>query len=239
MAEQPGRQVMANEEHVKILKQGVEVWNAWRRANPVLRPDLIAGNPALRPDLIAANLFNADLIGANLSGADLNGAHLILADLTDADLRGADLHGADLLDANLLRANLSGADLHGADLTTAYLSGVNLSDADLRLADLRSTDLSGANLTQAVLGETHFANVDLTSVIGLDTCEHTGPSSIDYRTLQKSGPLPLVFLRGVGLPDMLIDYLPSLLNQAIQHYSCFISYSTRDQEFADRLYADL
>jgi hypothetical protein len=41
------------------------------------------------------------------------------------------------------------------------------------------------------------------------------------------------------LPDTLIEYLPSLLNEAIQFYSCFISYSTKDQEFADRLYADL
>ena len=62
--------------------------------------------------------------------------------------------------------------------------------------------------------------------------------SIDFRTLQRSGPLPLAFLRGVGLPDNLIDYLPSLLNQPIQFYSCFISYS-KDQEFADRLHADL
>jgi len=37
----------------------------------------------------------------------------------------------------------------------------------------------------------------------------------------------------------LINYLPSLLNQAFQVYSCFISYSTKDQEFADRLHADL
>jgi len=29
------------------------------------------------------------------------------------------------------------------------------------------------------------------------------------------------------------------LNQPIQHYSCFISYSTKDQKFADQLYADL
>ena len=49
----------------------------------------------------------------------------------------------------------------------------------------------------------------------------------------------LVFLRGVGLPDNLIDYLPSLLNQPIQFYSCFISYSSKDQKFADRLHADL
>jgi hypothetical protein len=66
-----------------------------------------------------------------------------------------------------------------------------------------------------------------------------GPSVIDHRTLQKSGPLPLAFLRGVGLPDNLIDYLPSLLNQAIQHYSCFISYSAKDQEFVERPHAEL
>jgi hypothetical protein len=73
----------------------------------------------------------------------------------------------------------------------------------------------------------------------LETCIHHAPSIIDHRTLQKSGPLPLTFLRGVGLPDNFIEYLPSLLNQATQHYSCFISYSTKDQEFANRLYDDL
>jgi hypothetical protein len=72
-----------------------------------------------------------------------------------------------------------------------------------------------------------------------ETCIHQGPSVIDHQTLQKSGPLPLAFLRGVGLPDNLIDYLPSLLNQAIQRYSCFISYSAKDDEFANRIHADL
>jgi hypothetical protein len=54
-----------------------------------------------------------------------------------------------------------------------------------------------------------------------------------------SGSLPLAFLRGCGLPDVLFVFLPSLLNQPIQFYSCFISYSTKDQEFAERLHADL
>jgi hypothetical protein len=68
---------------------------------------------------------------------------------------------------------------------------------------------------------------------------HLGPSTIDHRTLLKSGRLPLAFLRGCGLPDTLIDYLPSLLSEAIEFYSCFISYSTKDREFAERLHADL
>jgi hypothetical protein len=87
--------------------------------------------------------------------------------------------------------------------------------------------------------ETVLGNVDLSAVTGLETCRHDGPSIIDFRTLQRSGVLPLAFLRGVGLPDSLIDYLPSLLNQPIQMYSCFISHSSKDKEFAERLHADL
>jgi TIR domain-containing protein len=80
-----------------------------------------------------------------------------------------------------------------------------------------------------------FASTVLTKVKGLDQCHHVGPSSIDLQTLERSGPLPIAFLRGMGLPDNFIE----LLNTAIQHYSCFISYSSKDQTFAERLYADL
>ena len=31
---------MANKEHLKILKQGVEAWNKWREENPDVKPDL-------------------------------------------------------------------------------------------------------------------------------------------------------------------------------------------------------
>jgi TIR domain/Pentapeptide repeats (8 copies) len=147
------------------------------------------------------------------------------------DLSQANLSEADLSDANLREANLLGADLRGAYLTGAALYGANLYGADLE----------SANLIEARLLATIFGNVDLASVIGLETCIHGAASVIDHRTLEKSKsrPLPLAFLRGVGLPDNLIEYLPSLFNQPIQHYSCFISYSAKDQEFAERLHADL
>ena len=72
--------------------------------------------------------------------------------------------------------------------------------------------------------ETVLAGINPCSCKDLDSCIHAGASIIDHRTLERSGPLPLAFVRGVGLPDILIDYLPSLLNQPIQFYSCFISY---------------
>jgi uncharacterized protein YjbI with pentapeptide repeats len=218
--------------------------------------------------LCGVNLTSANLSGANLTAADLRGANLTRANLTRADLRGAELMGgklkgarliradlshvkltsADLSDADLTRADLQGARLISADLSGANLGEANLTGADLTRADLRAhllganltnAHLSSANLIDANLMETMFCNVDLTSVIGLERCYHRGPSSIDHRTLQKSPGLPLPFLRGVGLPDNLIEYLPSIFNQPIQFYSCFISYSAKDDEFARRIHTDL
>jgi len=155
------------------------------------------------------------------------------------DLRRADLRGANLNRAILYRAILANADLTGAILSSAILANADLTGAYLRGANLHCALLVGADLSRARLSDTLFVDTWLTSAEGLETYDYWGPSIIDHRTLQHSGPLPLVFLRGVGLPDNLIDYLPSLLNQPIQFYSCFISYSSKDQKFADRLHADL
>jgi uncharacterized protein YjbI with pentapeptide repeats len=209
---------MDEPEHLAKLREGIEAWNRWRKEHADVVPKL---NWAEFP---RQNLSGVDLSGANLSGAklyraELRGANLGGAKLYQADLSGAKLYRANLIDANLHKVNLSRADLSEAELTRAYLVG---------------SDLSGAQL-----GGTVFVDTNLSDVKGLDTCDHRGPSTLDHRTLARSGSLPLAFLRGCGLPDRLIEYLPSLLNQAIQFYSCFITYSTKDQEFADRLHADL
>ena len=91
-----------------------------------------------------------------------------------------------------------------------------------------------------MLLETVFGNVDLTKAIELDKCVHSGPSIIDFRTLSRSANLPRSFLRGCGISDRLIEYISSFRNdEVIQFYSCFISYSSKDQMFADKLHADL
>ena len=48
-----------------------------------------------------------------------------------------------------------------------------------------------------------------------------------------------MFLRGVGLSDELIAFYRATFGKAIEFYSCFISYSSKDDEFAKRLHADL
>ncbi len=209
---------MADKRLLAILKKGTATWNTWMKRTREMRADL----------------SEANLSGVDLRGVDLNLAYLRGANLRRANLTGANLWGVDFTWTDLSEVNLSWTDLSGADFRRANLTGATLMGADLTWADLRRANLTGANLLRTVLGDTN-----LTATEGLDRCNHMGPSTIDHRTLLKSGMLPLAFLRGCGVPESLIEYLPALLNQPIQFYPCFITYSSADQGFAERLHADL
>ncbi len=204
---------MANPEHLAILKQGFEQWNKWRKEHPEVQPDL--------------------------REAHLSWGHLSFADLRDADLNHADLEGAQLRWASLGKANLGRAYLSGADLGNAQLRGANL-NANLIDANLSGADLQEADFTEALADGTLFADVDLSAAKGLEAARHGGPSTISIDTIYKShGKIPEVFLRGCGVPDEFIAYIGSMVGRPIEFYSCFISYSTKDQAFAERLHADL
>jgi hypothetical protein len=155
---------MANEEHLKVIQQGIIIWNKWKKMHPEVRPDL----------------------------------------------RGADL------------------------------SFANLNFADLSYTHLDSADLRGADFTHAGIGWTIFGNVDLQSVKVLATISHLGPSTIGVNTLERSqGNIPEIFLRGAGVSDNVIAYARSLAATPIEYYTCFISFSKKDQVFTERLYNDL
>ncbi len=225
---------MANPEHLEILKQGAEVWNEWRRENFSIRPGLHHAD-LNSANLSNANLSNADLSYVNLSNATLNHANLNNARLNHANLNNARLNHARLSNANLLIANLNHADLSNADLCNA-----NFSDGFLFSADFRNANLIGTDFTNTKLGLTSFTDTDLSQAKGLETVLHHAPSTIGIDTLYKSaGKIPESFLRGCGVPDDFITFVPSHfgIQQAIQFYSCFISYSTKDEEFARRLYS--
>lgn len=250
---------MANEEHLKILRQGVKVWNEWMQSEKKTEFETSrrgsCKQPIFYPNIMRADLSKADLSKEKLEKIDfeqvdlrdtilhsaiLSGANLTRAKLEGSDLRNANLFRAYLLKADLVNSNLEHAILVHADAHRANLSGANLAGATLRSTEFTGAKLDGANLTDSEMSGTVFGSNDLSEVIGLDTIRHNAPSFIGIDTLYKSGgKIPESFLRGCGVPDEFIDYLPSLIRapQAIQFYSCFISYSSKDEEFCKRLHA--
>jgi|KBSMisStandDraft_5_1062788.scaffolds.fasta_scaffold05373_5 Uncharacterized low-complexity proteins len=257
---------MANNGHLKRLQSGVSEWNSWRTTSADV-PDLsgahLNGKDLRGANFKGANLSKADLRAVDLRKALLTLSDLDGADLASANISGVDLTGKYLAAARLERANLSGtklsgavltgADLRGSDLRGTDLGGAHLDKANLIEADLSEAYLKGANLMRALLidanlgnadfrqafiGRTIFGNNDLSTVKGLETVTHRFPSTLGVDTLFRSnGKIPEVFLRGVGVPDDFITFVPSLVGRAIEFYSCFISYSHQDEEFSQRLHS--
>ena len=216
---------MANQKHLDILKQSIEVWNRWRRKNPKITPDLSGAN------LVDADLSGATLIGANLSQATLIGVNLSGRNFSSQNLSGADLRQADLSDADLRDADLSGADLSSAGLRDAKLAGATIDGTTFANNDLSCT--RGLEVVEPV-GPSHISTNTL---------------------VKSKGQISESFLRGCGLSDWEIEsaklYNPDLSNeeinniqykthdlrvlQAIQISPLFISYSHNDVAFVDTI----
>ncbi|GHO98881.1 hypothetical protein KSF_089290 [Reticulibacter mediterranei] len=245
---------MANEEHLKTIQQGKSVWNKWREKHPKVAPDLsyaslsgvvLSGVVLSRTNLNCVKLSNANLSFAIFREATLSNANFSNANLNNANFEGANLSRANFEDANLSGANFSNADLSSANFSSADLSGVDFGGADLNWANfifahLVRADLSGANFTDVNIGWTTLGDLDLRKVEGLESIKHIGPSTIGIDTfIQSKGDIPPSFLKKAGIPDEWIEYTKSLVGRAIEYSTCFISYSSQDQAFAERLYADL
>jgi hypothetical protein len=161
-----------------------------------------------------------------------------------------DLSGADFRNTHLVETDLFDSVLDGVDFSGAFAVYVNLSDAKLNLTKFNRTrfeyvnlsfaELKGADFTGLTMHSTVFGDNDLSAVMGLEAVSHDGPSTIGIDTIYRSkGNIPEAFLRGAGVPQDFITYMKSLVGKAIDFYSCFISYSSKDDDFAQRLYADL
>ncbi len=207
-------------------------------------------------NLTNAHLFRASLPHVNLTGSQLAGCSLTRANLSNGNLRQAVLKGADLSYASLSYANLQEADLSGANLTSADLSWANVSRANLRgailtttsllMADLSGADLRGARilragldsaiLHQATAGGTLFANCDLRRAIGLETMNHTAPSTIALDTLANSGGrIPGQFLLGAGVAEPLVAAQEVMKSERRTFPTTLLVGAMADNELTERL----
>jgi len=167
-------------EHLRILLQGVDIWNRWRWDNPEITPELNFVDLTVKSikktkiwdteiqriylkyaqlekaHLCDAHLEKAYLKGANLKGADLGGAHLEKAYLKGANLVGAHLVGAHLEKAYLKYAQLEGAALQEANFEGANLEGINFEGAKLWGANFEGATLRGANFENAAVSDIKY-----------------------------------------------------------------------------------
>jgi uncharacterized protein YjbI with pentapeptide repeats len=196
-------------------------------------------------DLRRASLTNVNGFQANFSDADLRGADLREGNLDQATFMRADLREATLWRASLRAADLRGADLRHANLGRAVLTGANLTGADCRGASFVGADLTavrcdGADFGEATLAQTRLADLDLSGAKGLESVVHLGPSTAGIDTIYRCGTkLPEGFLQGLGVPDLFLTYMASLVGQAFEFFACAIRCSADDRRFGDRLFADL
>ena len=58
--------------HLRILEEGVDVWNQWREDNPEIRPTLAY----FRTELVGANLMSVNFSDTSLSSSDLRACEL-------------------------------------------------------------------------------------------------------------------------------------------------------------------
>jgi len=162
---------MANDEHVDLLKQGPEVWNAWRQAHPEVRPDLrqadlrgavLSVAPISWEQYERTNYRDLDRleeyfsdeyqVSVTFSKQQLEGVDLRDADLSDADLRGSVLIGARLRKATLRGARIGGG--QGSPLASTFWPSSLLKlepSAKIVRADFCGADLRGAHLRGADL----------------------------------------------------------------------------------------
>jgi len=137
---------MANKRHLEILKQGVRIWNEWRKENPDERPDF----------------SNAELSDINLRNADIRNVDFRNANLMKGDLRNADISKTNFTNTNLIEAKLNETFLAATFFNRTYLVNTNFEKSILFYTKIVDCDLSWALKLNTVVHQGP-------STIGIDT----------------------------------------------------------------------
>lgn len=156
---------MVNIKQLRILRQGVNVWNEWKDNNPNEEIDLSDSN--LSNDLlIDADFYEADLTRTNFSHSlsfqrELSSDDLLDTELFEANLSYINFGSANLYKAKLHYSNLEGSYFNNADLSFADLSYSRLDNTDFNDACLRGTKLIGVTMDQTSLINTDLSGADI------------------------------------------------------------------------------
>ena len=200
---------LANSQQLSILAKGLEVWNAWRKANPQETIDLS------RADLHGFDLLSPALEAAvarglipKASGWSFIMSEIIGYDVMPLNLRSVNLRWANLEGANLRKADCAGSDFSGASLRNAHLGRADLSKASFIGADLTGAVLRGAQMFNAVLLQTIVEGADFgyCEVYGISVWDLAGTVAGEENLLVSSPGAPNIRIDSLNLAQ-LINYL--------------------------------
>jgi uncharacterized protein YjbI with pentapeptide repeats len=210
-------------------------------------------------DLSQAQLTDADMSGVIARGVKWDNVILTAANLSKAKVlhsvikhsslfggifSDADFAGCEFLDCQMMHSNFHGASftkciLISSDVKSANFHETDFSDARLVNVHFYQSELRRTCFQRSAFTYVNFSDCDLSAAEGLDTVLHDTPTSLGLDTIYRSGGrISEPFLRNSGVPDGFITQMRSLVSAegGIEFYSCFISYSSRDGEFAKRLH---
>lgn len=173
---------MANPEHLKILEQGVEVWNQWREENPEVIPDLsnteisrkkfegidlnrsnCSGTDFSRTVFVEASLFVTNLCGCKFVHSDFSNAHLFHAALDNCDFTNTRFYKADLSNATFIASSFLRTTLIGANLVSANFFKCKILRSDFEGAILNNTNFEKAEIYECNFEKTTLVEANFNS----------------------------------------------------------------------------
>lgn len=197
------------------------------------------------------NFVGSKFIEADLSGATFDSCLLVDCDLFESTCRDVKFFGCSLENACLVSADFRDTLFFGTDFDNALIGNTDFSRAHLgavrHLETVHYGDPHDDEMRERILKQ--FRVPHLPAIIDMETI---ALSAEIFRLIQKeseegistedyaSPEIFVEFLRNNGVREAFIDAYRSLVQpQSNDYESVFISYSTRDQPFADFLYEQL
>ena len=167
--------------------------------------------------------------------------NLVKADLSNLNLKGADFFISDLREANLSNSDCSYANFSGSICIRTNFTNSQLQNANLYIANLNGCNFNSADLSFAIMGDTILVDIDFRNIRNVDLIQHIQNSHLGVNSIIKSeNKIPKGILDNCGVTQKSLKKISAnIQNIKSNYHSCFISYSSNDEEFVRKIYKEL
>lgn len=169
---------MAAADHVEIFKRGAYVWNAWRDANPKIRPDLSDINFEKDVHTYTSMYDIPEFTEYNLSYTNLNRITARNSYFTRCFFAGSDINFSDLCYSYFQGCNFEAASLAVTKIGSAEFHACDFTNANLSYCNAEETNFSGSKFISTTLSNMSLVKTDFTNTI-LDQARVYGISAWD------------------------------------------------------------